>query len=255
MSGAGPVRPVDLIYCYDGSLDGFLSCVFESFARREMPFAVWPPEGEQPSFCPARQVPTDPVRAARVRRGVRRLGGSAAETVAMGFLSGQPDKELTLLRYLHYAFSEAGAAGRLGQPEVAAACALARNVGWELDKMRGFVRFEEHDGMLGAVIHPKNHLLPLLRRHFCERLAGEDFLIYDASHGEALLYQGGQAQLMRLSVPLSLPDPDGKESYYQELWKQFYRTLTIAGRENPRCRRTHCPKRFWADMTELRAER
>ena len=109
--------------------------------------------------------------------------------------------------------------------------------------------------MLGAVIHPKNHLLPLLRRHFCERLAGEDFLIYDASHGEALLYQGGQAQLMRLSAPLSLPDPDGKESYYQELWKQFYRTLTIAGRENPRCRRTHCPKRFWADMTELRAER
>ena len=67
MSGAGPVRPVDLIYCYDGSLDGFLSCVFESFARREMPFAVWPPEGEQPSFCPARQVPTDPARAARVR--------------------------------------------------------------------------------------------------------------------------------------------------------------------------------------------
>ena len=33
MSGAGPVRPVDLIYCYDGSLDGFLSCVFESFAQ------------------------------------------------------------------------------------------------------------------------------------------------------------------------------------------------------------------------------
>ena len=252
MSGAGPVRPVDLIYCYDGSLDGFLSCVFESFARREMPFAVWPPEGEQPSFCPARQVPTDPARAARVRRGVQRLGGAAAETVAMGFLSGQPDKELTLLRYLHYAFSEAGAAGGLGQPEVSAACALARNVGWELDKMRGFVRFEEHDGMLGAVIHPKNHLLPLLGRHFCSRMPEEAFLIYDAVHREALVHQQGQARILRLSAPLDLPRPSQKESDYQRLWKRFYDTLAIDQRRNERCRRTHCPKRFWADMTELR---
>ena len=34
--------------------------------------------------------------------------------------------------------------------------------------------------MLGAVIHPKHCVLPLLRGHFCSRLPDEDFLIFDA---------------------------------------------------------------------------
>ena len=71
MSGKSSVRQADLIYGYDGTLAGFYSCVFESFVRREIPFAIWAPEDEQPALCPVRQIPTDPDRAARVRRAVR----------------------------------------------------------------------------------------------------------------------------------------------------------------------------------------
>ena len=39
---------------------------------------------------------------------------------------------------------------------------MKKSLDWEVDKFQGFVRFEEHDGMLGAVIHPKNYILPLL---------------------------------------------------------------------------------------------
>ena len=106
--------------------------------------------------------------------------------------------------------------------------------------------------MLGAVIHPKNHVLPLLRPFFCARIGGEDFLIYDASHSEVLLHQGGQTRLEKLSAPLTLPEPDAAEAECQRLWKQFYETLAIAGRRNERGRMNHCPKRYWADMTELR---
>ena len=31
--------------------------------------------------------------------------------------------------------------------------AMKKSLDWEVDKFQGFVRFEEHDGMLGAVIH------------------------------------------------------------------------------------------------------
>ena len=31
----------------------------------------------------------------------------------------------------------------------------------------------------------------------------------------------------------------------------FYNTLAIPARENPRCRMTHMPKRFWEFLTEL----
>lgn len=254
MPGQRPVREADIIYCYDGSLAGFFCCVFESFSRREIPFAIWTPEEEQPSLCPVREIPTDSVRAARVRRGIQsKLGPSAGKTVAVGFLSGREDKELILLRFLHYAFGAGpGALCQLGRPEVAEAGGLVRSVEWEAEKLRGFVRFEESGGMLGSVIHPKNHVLPLLRPFFCARIGGEDFLIYDASHSEVLLHQGGETRLEKLTAPLTLPEPDAAESEYQQLWKQFYETLSIGERRNERCRRTHCPKRFWADLTELR---
>ena len=43
MSGQSPVSPArklhdaDVVYLYDGSFEGFLCCVFESFAQHELP--------------------------------------------------------------------------------------------------------------------------------------------------------------------------------------------------------------------------
>ena len=53
---------------------------------------------------------------------------------------------------------------------------------------------------------------------------------------------------------LTLPPPDEKEQQFQELWRQFYKTLEIKARHNEKGRMTHCPKRFWADMTEMKEE-
>jgi probable DNA metabolism protein len=57
-----------------------------------------------------------------------------------------------------------------------------------------------------------------------------------------------------LAAPLALPAPSEKEQQYQALWQQFYRALTIEARRNEACRRNLCPKRYWADMTELRGK-
>ena len=37
------LHDADVVYLYDGSFEGFLCCVFESFAQHEIPFAVWTP--------------------------------------------------------------------------------------------------------------------------------------------------------------------------------------------------------------------
>ena len=41
------------------------------------------------------------------------------------------------------------------------------------------------------------------------------------------------------------------EIEYRRLWKQFYKTIAIEGRNNPRCRRTLMPQRYWGQMTEF----
>ena len=68
----------DVAYCYDGSFAGFLCCVFESYARREIPAEVCPPEEGQLNFFGARDIPTDPQRARRVAAGLERLGAQVS---------------------------------------------------------------------------------------------------------------------------------------------------------------------------------
>ena len=53
---------------------------------------------------------------------------------------------------------------------------------------------------------------------------------------------------------LELPPATAEELRYRVLWKRFYKTIAIAARENPRCRMTHCPKRYWENMLEMEDE-
>ena len=76
MSGEGTVNiqiqksrklhDADVVYLYDGSFEGFLCCVFESFAQHEIPFAVWTPQRETSTLYPVKDIPTDPTTAQRV---------------------------------------------------------------------------------------------------------------------------------------------------------------------------------------------
>ena len=260
MSVQSPVTPArrlhdaPVVYLYDGSFPGFLCCVFESFVQHEIPFAVFTPQRETPTLYPVREIPTDPARARRVYTSFRpRLGPQSARLVTRGFCSGEEDKELRLLRFLHLGYALGpGAVQRMGHPDVAPLYAMNKSLDWEQDKFQGFVRFEEHGGMLCGVIHPKNHILPLLQGHFCARYPEEDFLIYDASHQSVLLWQDHKAQLLQLAQPLELPPPDAREQMLQQMWKQFYDTLAISQRRSEQGRMTHCPKRFWGDLVELR---
>lgn len=163
MSGQSAVNPARklhdaaVVYLYDGSFEGFLCCVFESFAQHEIPFAVWTPERETATLYPFKDIATDHEKARRVFASLgRKLGAETEYLVTRDFLSGREDKELLLIRFLHLAFALGpGTVKRAGHPDVAPLYEMKKSLDWEVDKFQGFVRFEEHDGMLGAVIHPK----------------------------------------------------------------------------------------------------
>ena len=96
-------------------------------------------------------------------------------------------------------------------------------------------------------------MLPLLRRHFVERYNTEQFLLYDRTHKEALVYRPHQWVIVPVDE-LTLPPAGEKERQYRRLWKRFYDTVAIEGRYNPKLRMTHMPKRYWNTMTEFQQE-
>lgn len=248
-----PAHVTDIAYHYDGSFAGFLCCIFESFSRREIPEAVCPPEEAQMTLFGVREIETSSTHAQRVARGLTRLGPVVRDRITTGFLSAEPGKDLKLLRFARLCFDQGPrAAQMLGHADAAAAFALERAVAGEAHRYIEFIRFEERDGMLGAVIHPKAQVLPLLRGHFCSRLPDEDFLIFDATHGTALLRRNRRVEY--LAMDHYEPSTEEGEQNWQALWKRFFRALTIQERRNERAQMNHVFKRFWPDMCEMQPD-
>ncbi len=171
----------------------------------------------------------------------------------VGFLSCAEEKDLVLLRFIRLCFAQGGqAAQMLGHTQVADAFALERTVNNEICRMIELLRFEEKDGMLGAQIHPQNRVLPMLQAHFCSRLPDDDFLIYDATHKEALLRQNGRVRYMRMEHYEHAEGVD--ELAWQGLWKRFFKALTIEERRNEKLQTQHVPLRYRQDMPEMRKD-
>jgi len=75
-------------------------------------------------------------------------------------------------------------------------------------------------------------------------------MIFDKTNRLALVYQNRKSEIIRVDN-VEFPEVSEREKQYQNLWKQFYNTIAIEGRENPRCRMTHMPKRYWENMLEV----
>ena len=95
----------DVIYQYDGSLDGFLCCVYESYVYKEAPAAFCCDE-DPLSIYEVRTVITQPAYSQRVSRGIAARSGKALAVVRRGFLTCLPDKELHLYAFIRKLLAE-----------------------------------------------------------------------------------------------------------------------------------------------------
>lgn len=251
-----PAKPLafesDICFTYDGSLAGFYCCVYESVYEKQLPLAICADGNDAPMLL-QRRVPTDAEKAVKVRKAVaQKIGVRALELVETVFLTHLQNKELYMLRFLLRGFREGSKITQmLSDPDIATLLAAEKHLGGERHLLLGFIRFSDYNGKLVATIKPKNFVLPTIRDHFVARYPNEDFLIYDRTHKAALLYENKSCRILFIEeLPTFEASPE--EERYRALWKQFYHTLAIEERYNPICRRTHMPKRYWSEMTEMR---
>ena len=245
---------METIYRYDGTFEGFLCCVFDSYVYKEYPAGFQDGDSLEPSLFPARQVETDPRRAERVLVSLGKIDPYARELVVKGFLTCAPERERILYRFVRALYSRGRPLLRcLSDDAVLPLLKAVRHLDGEVHLLKGFTRFSEFEGMLAGEIQPKNRVLPLLRPHFCDRMYNEVFILYDRTHREALVHRPGQWAIVPLES-FEMAAPSAREAQYRRLWKRFYDTVEIKERHNPKLRRTHMPKRYWGTMTEFQDE-
>ena len=242
----------DIAYLYDGSFPGLLSCVYESYYQKELPAMIFSYEEAQETLFPVKEIVTDHGAAEKVEQSiVKSISKEALRLVRVCYLSQMENREVSILHFLRMGYQIGPrVTNMLAHDVVRAITKAAQNVQSESHFYREFLRFSEYNGGLVAIIEPKNFVLPLIAAHYCDRFPSEQFLIYDKTHKWALIYQDGRQELIPLEH-LELPEADEKERQYRALWKQFYNTIAVEGRINPKRRMGNMPKRYWAQLTEF----
>ncbi len=253
-----PEQPLsEVAYCFDGSLEGLLTAVFETYVRHEQPQDIAPTATFQPRLGQSiYTVETNLENALRVQRGIKRTCGDASYlAVVRAALSDDPQAGTIVYRFIRYAMQrKCNVLGELTHPAVEPLQRLNRAVSNECERMRQFIRFEHlENGAWFSRCNPAASVVPLIMGWFCARFNTQPFLIYDETHNLAGVYEGHDWYLVRTDT-LSVPERASEENLMQAAWKRFYHTVAVEARYNPELRRQLMPMRLWRNLTEMQED-
>lgn len=246
----------NIVYRYDGTFDGFLCCVFESFRSKESPADIESLSAMQETLFPIKYIDTVPDQALRVKKSIPlKMSEDANRMIQKAFLTCMEQKEMKILRFMRLGYKVGKKVTELTtHPDVHEMIRGVKFLGNEAHFSLEFLRFSQYGDFLAAKITPKNNVLPLMIHHFCDRFPDENFVIYDANHKTAFMHQNDGQTKFIYDTKISFPEAEEEEKQYRALWKHFYQTIAVQGRINPKLRRNMMPKRYWPNMTEFQEE-
>ncbi len=244
----------NIIYIFDGTFFGFLTVVFECFQNKNFDCGIQEDGIIQESFCfEYKHIETDNVKAERVVLGIKRkISQRAFENVYMSFLSFQKNRFTDILKYLKLGFK----VGRRVDDYKTLDYVLnviknRRAVGEEAHLLTGFVRFAQtKENVLYSEISPDNDVIEIVANHFANRLRTEKWIINDVKRKKCALYDNGNLLIMENVSKLEISNSDDEE-LWQNLWIDFFNTISIEDRKSSRRQNQMLPKKFRKHMIEF----
>lgn len=245
---------------YDGSFNGFLTAVFNGFEQK-LPYADIQRQGQlqRGLFADTETIFTNLEKAQRVWNGIRNKSNTAIKNIYFAYLSEQHRIEPKLYQYIRLLMeSKSNRASDFSEDAVLKISQLAHKVGREKHRMEAFVRFQlTKDEVYFSVVEPDYDVLPLISKHFRNRYADQQWIIYDLKRNYGLYYDLNGVEIISLDLKDNYANSIQKSSVftdteheYQDLWQNYFQSTTIKSRINPKLHTQHVPKRYWKYLSE-----
>lgn len=254
-----------LIYTYDGTFEGLLTAVFDSYNRGDLPTDIISKRSEQQKMFAERfEVKSDTKKADRVWQGVqKKITKRNRQMLFYAFLSEEAGIEMKIYRFVQRLFSESiNIETDYGDADVLYITQTSQKVKKEAMRILQFVRFQHtKDGLYFCGIEPRYDVLPMTVEHFQKRYADQAWLLYDLKRNYGILHKNGKMEEVEISNK-EFNSMTGKlnedvleegQEFYQKLWKSYYTNINIKERKNLRLQRQHMPRRFWKYLPEKRS--
>ncbi|MCM1092988.1 MAG: TIGR03915 family putative DNA repair protein [Lachnospiraceae bacterium] len=251
------------IFRYDGSFDGLLSCVFDSFAMKENPEGLYQPQDALPLFYDTlHDVETDDEKAHRVWKKLSKVvSKGACSALVSAYLTDNTEFPLQAFRFIRRAvISEISIESDFSDQSVLAVLKECRRVRGEAHRILQFLRFQKGiDGTYFAIVEPMFDILPMTLNHFKDRFGDQSFIVYDRLRDYGYYYDKQELKKIHLdrsqnfmsSGKLSAEQLDAEELLFQRLWRAYFKSTAIMERMNPRKQRRDMPVRYWKYLTEM----
>ena len=251
-------------FFYDKTFDGLLSCVFFAYEQKRFPDAIMSECDPKPLFADEQYyVTTEKEKSQRVWRAVEKKTSKIAQNMLLRvWLSDLPETEMLLFRYIRKTIDcPERYEMNFGDPDVLRVKQLAQKVGCEAERLRMFVRFQETaDGIYFAPVDPQYNVLSLVVPHFKARYANQQWILYDTKRNFGMFYDTHIVQEISFSKKdftelklgkLSNEKLSEEEAHFQQLWKEYFKSVTIKERINLKLQQQFMPKKYWKYLTEM----
>lgn len=241
-----------IVYLFDGSFEGFITCIYYSYYNKEKPELFIEKELYTPNFIhKVIEIETEADKYERVYTSLeQKLNGDTLRRIYYLFLSSEDKNHFQLYNYIRLCFKfQQEVDLHLNSDVVLESHKKAKRVSLEAHRFTGFVRFQEvSKDTFYSSISPDNNILPLLLNHFTSRFSSMQFIIHDIKRDIAIIYNGQTSTITSLKaedIPVIAP------GNYEDLWKNYFKSASIKERENPRLQKRSIPKRYWTNLTEI----
>ncbi len=247
---------------YDGTFDGFLSVIFECYARKEEPIGISSIINHQSDlFTDKEMIATDIAKAQRVWKGLQKiLDQESQKLLFAAYLSGEQGIEMALYRFISLSFSSRQPVkDDYGDPAVLMVRKASRRVSREAMRMMQFIRFQRtRDDVYFAAVSPDYDVISMITKHLKERFADQNWLVYDVRRDYGYYYDGNSIEEVVIKEK-SFSMADGsvvsgvlqeEEVLYRTMWQNYCSEITIRERLNLKLQRQHMPKRYWKFLPE-----
>ncbi|MCI4625950.1 MAG: TIGR03915 family putative DNA repair protein [Candidatus Magnetoovum sp. WYHC-5] len=245
-------------YLYDGTFDGFLSCLHDCFILKvAQPCKIYTKNSQEVDlFSKDVIVENSDDKCRWITKLIReQISPVCLDNVTYAFHSEARGVEMLIYNYILLGLKVGRGVDNcldncLNDGVVRQVQALAHKVNYEIHRLKGFVRFEESaDGVFYAKIQPKYNILTFLSTHFQRRFCNQLWVIHDISRGHAIIYNRQCVSFINLEACGSVICEN--EKFYQDLWRTYFNALSIEERKNPELQRHFVPLRYRKDITEF----
>lgn len=250
---------VNEIWLYDGSFEGLLTIVFDSYISKKLPYKII----QENSYIfnlldKTRIIKTDFSKSYRVFNGIyKNICNDALYNAYYAFLCSNlthisSNKEIDIVRFLIHGFiSGPKIMTMMSLDYVLNVFKLRKNTLSEAHKFKGLVRFQEiGNNLFYSSIHPENNIIENLGHFFIRRFPTHNLIIHDKTHSIAFLYNSKEYNIISVNNTVFNPSITEKEKQFQGLWKIFFKTIAISERKNEKCQMQFMPKKYWNDLIE-----